>query len=214
MNYQRIYNSIISNSKKLEKIRIQQKKQKLNYFERHHIIPKCMKGDNSKENLVYLTAKEHFICHRLLVEIYPGNKSILFAFWKMVLGGDTKQERYIVSSSTYEFARKLHSKNMSDSQKGKSVIERFGANASRIKLFNSSDINPMIGTNLKTIWINKYGESIANELYDTWKRNCSSSKIGKKSRRETCKYCGLETIVTNIVRFHNNNCKHKKDNLY
>ncbi len=41
------------------------------YMERHHIVPKCMGGSDCKENLVYLTAKEHFIAHKLLVRIYP-----------------------------------------------------------------------------------------------------------------------------------------------
>ena len=41
------------------------------YMERHHIVPKCLGGGNREENLVYLTAKEHFIAHKLLVRIYP-----------------------------------------------------------------------------------------------------------------------------------------------
>lgn len=35
------------------------------YYEKHHIILKCMGGDNSLENLVKLTAREHFLCHWL-----------------------------------------------------------------------------------------------------------------------------------------------------
>ena len=37
------------------------------YKENHHIIPKCMGGTNDSWNLVKLTAKEHFICHLLLL---------------------------------------------------------------------------------------------------------------------------------------------------
>ena len=40
------------------------------YCEAHHIIPKSLDGDNSKENLVDLTAREHFICHWLLAKMY------------------------------------------------------------------------------------------------------------------------------------------------
>jgi len=36
------------------------------YFESHHIIPKSLGGDNSEDNKVLLTFKEHYICHRLL----------------------------------------------------------------------------------------------------------------------------------------------------
>ena len=45
-------------------------------LEVHHIVPKCLGGSNKKENLVELTAREHFICHRLLCEIYPKNKKL------------------------------------------------------------------------------------------------------------------------------------------
>jgi hypothetical protein len=61
MNYQRIHDAIIERAKtrKLE-----------GYKERHHIIPRCIGGTNDLENLVNLTAKEHFIIHLLLAEIY------------------------------------------------------------------------------------------------------------------------------------------------
>lgn len=36
----------------------------------HHIVPKCMGGTNDKENLVYLTYKEHKLAHKLLYYIH------------------------------------------------------------------------------------------------------------------------------------------------
>jgi len=54
MNYKRIHDQIIERAKS----RILE-----GYKERHHIIPKCMGGNNEKDNLVYLTAREHFIIH-------------------------------------------------------------------------------------------------------------------------------------------------------
>lgn len=44
------------------------------YGERHHIVPRALGGDNSPNNLVRLTAREHFICHRLLVKMLIGNE--------------------------------------------------------------------------------------------------------------------------------------------
>ena len=41
------------------------------YMERHHIVPRCLGGSNRKDNLVYLTAREHFLAHKLLVRMYP-----------------------------------------------------------------------------------------------------------------------------------------------
>ena len=40
------------------------------YFEEHHIIPKCLNGTDDPDNLVLLTAKEHYVAHHLLHKIY------------------------------------------------------------------------------------------------------------------------------------------------
>jgi phosphoglycolate phosphatase-like HAD superfamily hydrolase len=55
------------------------------YTERHHIIPRCIGGTDVKENLVDLTAREHFICHRLLVNIHPDNNKLKFDKFRSVL---------------------------------------------------------------------------------------------------------------------------------
>ena len=78
MNYQRIYNQLINNAK-LHNI-LENK-----YYEIHHIIPKCLNGNDNEENLVKLTLREHYIAHKLLAEIYKDNKSIWHAFWMMTI---------------------------------------------------------------------------------------------------------------------------------
>jgi len=42
------------------------------YKETHHILPRSLGGTDDKDNLVDLTAREHFICHWLLVKIHTG----------------------------------------------------------------------------------------------------------------------------------------------
>lgn len=42
------------------------------YTEKHHVIPKSMGGGNNKENLVRLTARQHFVCHLLLTRMVEG----------------------------------------------------------------------------------------------------------------------------------------------
>jgi hypothetical protein len=94
MNYQNIYNQIIERA---------QLRQINSYKERHHIIPKCMGGSDSKENLVELTAREHFLCHRLLCEIYPNNDKLWYALFLMSIGKQkSKKYHYIISSRLYE----------------------------------------------------------------------------------------------------------------
>lgn len=50
------------------------------YFEFHHIVPKCMGGDESEDNYIALTAREHFLAHYLLIKIYPNDYKLGIAF--------------------------------------------------------------------------------------------------------------------------------------
>lgn len=61
--YTKWYYSIINNAKTRNIII---------YSEKHHIIPRSLGGDNSTENIVKLTAREHFICHLLLTKMTVG----------------------------------------------------------------------------------------------------------------------------------------------
>ena len=97
MNYTKIYNDIINN-----------RKQNLldGYTETHHIIPRCLNGSNDKQNLVDLTAREHFICHLLLTKMYPEGSipwiKMCNAFMNMFRQGNHK--RYC-PSKWYEYCR-------------------------------------------------------------------------------------------------------------
>jgi hypothetical protein len=44
------------------------------YYESHHIIPRLLGGSDTLDNLVLLTAREHFLCHLLLVKMLKGER--------------------------------------------------------------------------------------------------------------------------------------------
>jgi len=54
----------------------------IGYKEVHHILPRCLGGKDNQENLVELTAREHFIVHMLLCKFTKGQARIkmLYAF--------------------------------------------------------------------------------------------------------------------------------------
>jgi hypothetical protein len=66
----RIYNNIIE---KRKNILIE------GYTEKHHVIPRCMGGTDDIDNLVHLSAREHFLAHILLTKIYIGNAKLIYA---------------------------------------------------------------------------------------------------------------------------------------
>jgi hypothetical protein len=74
------------------------------YTENHHIIPKSLGGDNSKSNLVRLTAREHFICHWLLIKMTESvNRQKMANACNLMMNYiSSNQQRYKISSKIYE----------------------------------------------------------------------------------------------------------------
>jgi hypothetical protein len=135
MNYNKIYQNIIDNVKKQNRVR-----SKSFLFESHHIIPKSISGTNEKDNLVLLTPKEHYICHRLLVEIYRGTENehkMYYAMWCMI-NGLGNQKRHATTSKIYDRLRNemfnIIKVRVSDNRK---KIEQFSLNGDYIKTFDS-----------------------------------------------------------------------------
>lgn len=80
----------------------------LSYIEAHHIIPKCfgLVDAKIKDNQVFLTAKEHFICHHLLVKMFTGEykSKMWFALMAMCIKME-KHKRIKISARQYEFIK-------------------------------------------------------------------------------------------------------------
>jgi hypothetical protein len=109
MDYKRIHDQIIERAKN----RVLE-----GYSEKHHIVPKCIGGGNEKDNIVKLTAREHFIVHKLLCEIYPNESKLHYAAWMMTSTNSSKNRTYNVSSKEYERLRENFSKSHSETIKG------------------------------------------------------------------------------------------------
>jgi hypothetical protein len=111
MDYQKIYDNIIQKAQKEDRVRYKIYNPKYIYFERHHIIPKCLGGSDEKENLILLKAKEHYICHKLLNEIHPKNYKIFLAYKMMACKCDSgnQKRKYNVSVSEYGRLKQIES---------------------------------------------------------------------------------------------------------
>lgn len=92
MDYQKVYTQLISHRKSNSL-----NKSKVLYTELHHIVPRCLGGLDKPENLVRLTAREHFIAHRLLAKIHRDNSKLALAVLLMmkVQGGAVHSSKEI-----------------------------------------------------------------------------------------------------------------------
>lgn len=119
--YTKCYFKIIHNAISLGRSK------KEDYFENHHIIPKCdpFNGSNDKDNLVLLTPKEHYICHLLLVKMCEGQKKykMSWALHKIAYGSSNLRQNY--SSKSYSLVRKIHSDNIKNNHPSKTDPKGF-----------------------------------------------------------------------------------------
>jgi hypothetical protein len=92
------------------------------YTEKHHIIPKSLGGTNFKDNLVKLSAKEHYICHLLLTKMVEGQyrSKMVYALWIMNSKNKT-QKRKAMSSSIYEKVRKEYAELIRQKRLGRAT---------------------------------------------------------------------------------------------
>lgn len=83
------------------------------YWEGHHIVPKCMGGEGNTHqkhpNIIWLYAEEHFIAHELLAEENPNNTKLIYAYIAMGTLLNEHHERYKITSKEYEKIKKDNS---------------------------------------------------------------------------------------------------------
>lgn len=100
------------------------------YTETHHIIPRSLfrqscnnltSDPDVPENLVILTAREHYICHKLLTKFTEGRNRYLmiYALWRMT-NTNTQNQRYQISGTEYQKNREL----LAEARKGKPAWNR------------------------------------------------------------------------------------------
>lgn len=106
MDYKKIYDNLMIKCSNEHEKRLKEKNDGC-YFEKHHKIPKCLNGNNDKNNLVLLTAKEHYLSHHLLIKIYPNNNKLVYSFWMMCNG--TLKNRPKPNQRLYQESRLLFS---------------------------------------------------------------------------------------------------------
>lgn len=144
--YTKIYNSIIHNAQARELLDNV-------YVEKHHIIPRSLKGTNDPTNLVKLTAREHYICHLLLTKITIGENKIkmVYAAWRMMCRQKDSKRDYKITSRTYQ----------------------------RIKEERANYLKTLVGE--KNHNFGKKTGRTSNHFTEEWRENLSKSKKGKST---------------------------------
>lgn len=159
------------------------------YYEAHHIIPKCLGGEPKSyhhgrktihDNIIWLYPQEHYKAHELLALENPDNFSLLTAWNRMICN---KQGEY-VSSEDYLFLRVEYSKRNSEFHKGRHLSEEA---RKKVSEFNKGKtFSPETRKKLSEAW--KHRGPMSQEQRDY----LSKLKLGKPNSMSRPVLC-LET---------------------
>jgi len=201
--YTRYYYNIINNAKA---------RSIDGYSEQHHIIPKSLGGSNDKSNLVALTPREHFICHWLLTKMLPKSpeqKKLYHAFSAFNMSSSTQQRQ--ISSKQYQILSKASKIALKGNTHNKGKVRSAEANEKQRQ------------TMLAKYKTQKHKN--AGKTYDELYSNAAERKAKLKGPRGprknppgpqalvTCPCCGKTGGVSNMKRYHFDNCSVQKGEL-
>lgn len=141
------------------------------YYEIHHILPKSLGGNDLNNNLVKLTAREHFICHLLLTKMVEGNNKykMIKAAKIMSVGHSTGQQRYKVTNRIYSLLKE----NVEVPMEVKLKMRE----SQRNRFKNSS--GTFLGKKHSEDTRKKMSLAASKPKSDKWKASASKNRIGR-----------------------------------
>jgi hypothetical protein len=157
------------------------------YKERHHIIPKCVGGTDDEDNLVDLTAREHYIAHQLLLHIYPNKGKLIYAANMMCVDahkGRSNNRRYSWLKERFiEQVRKdATGRKASEETKAKMSAAHLGKNNSMYGKRGKD--HPAFGIKPWNTYLShdRTGYLYAGEMYDWYHETLKKYKVAGHKR--------------------------------
>lgn len=215
--YSRWYNSIISKAQN----RI---KDSNTYYENHHIVPKSLNGSNDVSNIVALTAKEHFICHLLLVKMVEDKRhktSMQYAVFRMTHVSSTTSNRYKINSNSYKIIREYLAVAASSTHLGRKQSVESRQKRSISLRGRVSPTKGMIAWNRGIAMTDEAKKKASAKLAGrtAWNKGIPASIESNEKRKKkqtgipkeqlTCPYCKKVGGKPVMIRHHFENCKSK-----
>lgn len=151
MNYKLHYDKLIDRAKNRSIL-------KTEYTETHHIIPKSVGGNNTKENLVKLFPEEHIIAHLLLVKIYNYQPALVRAVHAMTNGFNQSKNKSN-NNKKYGYLKRRYSEIMSNEMKSNHYLKNM--NVDEREKFLDDNVRGKNNPNYGHNWSDKQKDNIS-----------------------------------------------------
>lgn len=176
------------------------------YVEVHHIIPRCLGGTDDSNNLVVMSAREHFIAHLLLAKIHGGK---LWYAANMLLSQNSQQTRDRVNSRTYSTIKKNVAEQARLAKLGTTMCEE-----TKTKISNSLKGRIPWNKGIPTTKEKSKHQSDFMKKNNPMTSEESRKRISDARKRNgepqlTCPHCDKTMDARNAKRWHFDNCKLK-----
>ena len=195
------------------------------YIEKHHIIPKSLGGSNDKSNIVELTAKEHYICHLLLIRMTCGSArtKMRYAVYRFAHRNLFQSNREKITGRRYEYLReqlslankerpgpnkgkvmpKEQKEKISKALKGRKLEPRTPEHSAKLGQYVRTDAHREALIEARRLATGRDKRSKeTKEKMSAWQKGVSKPKV-------KCEHCVKETSLMNYARWHGDNCKKK-----
>jgi hypothetical protein len=200
------------------------------YVERHHVIPRSLGGSDDSDNLVRLTAREHFICHWLLTKMYTGEaryKMINAMYIMRAEGPYQKRYESKITSRVYNTIREEYSTYISNLNKGRvqpleENIKQKAAQTGRKRAPFSDEWREKMSKSKQGENNNRYGAVVLDSTRkkigdkirgrkqtDEEKARRGAANLGKVRLKKLCPHCNQQIAVNTYPRFHGDLCRHR-----
>ena len=217
--YEKWYRSITANAKQ---------RTLSGYAEIHHILPRSLGGEDNEDNLVKLTAREHFVCHWLLTKMYTGEaRGKMINAMYMMRAESPHQKRYEskITSRIYETLREEYSQYISKLNKGRiqppeEKARQLAAQTGRkrapfseewlanIKIARQGERNGMYGKTHSEETRAKQREKAKLRTYSQeTNEKRRQANLGSKREKILCPHCNNLISVNTYPRWHGDRCK-------
>ncbi len=197
------------------------------YTETHHIQPRSLGGTDDIDNLVELTAREHFICHWLLTKMYAGEAKykMINALW-MMQSKNNYQDRYqtkitsrVYASLRQDYARHISERNTGRVQPPEEKAKQIAAITGRKRKPFSEEWRKKMSEAHRGEKNHRFGMKVSEET----KQKQREKALGRKQSEETikkkanairgrakpkllCPHCQKMIAVNTYPRWHGSNC--------